>query len=174
MGFDELLFLAKGLVKGWNKEKLARQIQETAQDALDNRVKVAELEEILKQKENEIRRLKGEKPKPEIKPTSTKELNPPPKKQHNKKSKKADLEVDEQVEVDVDKEDLPSDAKFIGKRKIIVQQMRIERRNIEFVISRYWSEELGKVIEGKVPDEFKGSEFGPQLFFPTFRYHFLV
>ena len=163
MGFDELIFLAKGLVKGWNKEKLKKKIQETAKDALDNRVKVAELEEILKQKEDEIRRLKGEKPKPEIKPTSTKELNPPPKKKHKKKSKKADLEVDEQVELDVDKEDLPSDAKFIGKRKIIVQEMRIERRNIEFVISRYWSEELSKVIEGKVPDEFKGSEFGPQL-----------
>jgi hypothetical protein len=60
MGFDELLFLAKGLVKGWNKEKLKKKIQETAKDALDNRVKVAELEEILKQKEDEIRRLKGE------------------------------------------------------------------------------------------------------------------
>lgn len=163
MGFDELLFLAKGLVKGWNKEKLEKKIQETAKDALDNRVKVAELEEILKQKEDEIRRLKGEKPKPEIKPTTTEDLNPPQKKKHKKKSKKSELEVDEQVELDVDKEELPSDAKFIGKRKIIVQEMRIERRNIEFVISRYWSEELGKVIEGKLPDEFKGSEFGPQL-----------
>jgi hypothetical protein len=163
MGFDELLFLAKGLVKGWNKEKLKKKIQETAKDALDNRVKVAELEEILKQKEDEIRRLKGEKPRPEIKPTTTKELNPPPKKKHKKKSKKSDLEVDEQVQLDVDKEDLPPDAKFIGTRNIIVQEMRIERRNIEFIISRYWSNELGKVIEGKVPDEFKGSEFGPQL-----------
>ncbi len=110
MGFDELLFLAKGLVKGWNKEKLKKKIQETAKDALDNRVKVAELEEILKQKEDEIRRLKGEKPRPEIKPTTTKELNPPPKKKHKKKSKKSDLEVDEQVQLDVDKEDLPPDA----------------------------------------------------------------
>jgi hypothetical protein len=42
-------------------------------------------------------------------------------------------------------------------------KLTIERRNIEFIISRYWSEELGKVIEGKVPDEFKGREFGPQL-----------
>lgn len=41
--------------------------------------------------------------------------------------------------------------------------MIIRRRNIEFIINRYWSKELGKVIEGKIPDEFKGSEFGPQL-----------
>ena len=59
--------------------------------------------------------------------------------------------------------DLPPDAKFIGKRKIIIQDMIIQRNNIEFTINRYWSEELGKVIEGKIPDEFKGSEFGPSL-----------
>lgn len=163
MGFDDLLFLAKGLVKGWNKEKLEKKIQETAIEALDNRIKVAELEEKLRQKEDEIRRLKGEKPKPEIKPTNTSDLNPPIKKKHQKKSKKADLEVDQKVELDVEKEDLPSDAKFIGKRKIIIQDMIIKRNNIEFTVNRYWSVEFGKVIEGKIPDEFKGSEFGPQL-----------
>jgi hypothetical protein len=41
--------------------------------------------------------------------------------------------------------------------------MIIKRNNIEFTINRYWSEELGKVIEGKIPDEFKGSEFGLSL-----------
>lgn len=163
MGFDDLLFLAKGLVKGWNKEKLEKKIQETAIDALDNRIKVAELEEKNRQLEDEIRRLKGEKPKPDIKPATTKDLNPPPKKKHKKKMKKDNLEVDEQVEIDVDKDDLPSDAKFIGKRKIIIQEMVIKRRNIEFIINRYWSKELNQVIEGKIPDEFKGSEFGPQL-----------
>jgi len=163
MSFDDLLFLAKGLVKGWNKEKLEEKLKTTAIEALDNKVKVAELEDKVSSLEDEIRRLKGEKIKPQIKPANTKDLNPPPKKKHKKKHKKADLEVDEEVELDVDKEDLPSDAKFIGKRDIIIQEMKIERRNIKFVISRYWSEELGKVIEGKIPDEFKGSEFGPQL-----------
>ncbi len=163
MGFDDLVFLAKGLVKGWNKEKLEEKLKATALDALDKRVKVAELEEKNRLLEDEIRRLKGEKPRPEIKQVSTDGLNPPQKKKHKKKSKKADLEIDEQVEVDVDKEELPKDAKFIGKRTVIVQEMIIKRRNIEFIINRYWSAELGKVIEGKIPDEFKGSEFGPQL-----------
>jgi hypothetical protein len=30
MAFDDLIFLAKGLVKGWNKAKLEKKIQETA------------------------------------------------------------------------------------------------------------------------------------------------
>lgn len=163
MGFDDLVFLAKGLVKGWNKEKLEKKIQETAIEALDNRIKNAELEEKISNLEEEIRRLKGEKPKPEIKPTNTKDLNPPNKKKHKKKSRKSELKIDEEIELDVPEEDLPSDAKFIGKRKIIIQDMIIKRNNIEFTINRYWSEELGRVIEGKIPDEFKGSEFGPTL-----------
>jgi hypothetical protein len=44
MGFDELLFLAKGQLRGWNKVKIEKKIQETAKDDLDNRVKVEELE----------------------------------------------------------------------------------------------------------------------------------
>jgi hypothetical protein len=43
MSIDDLIFLAKGLVKGWNKEKLEEKLKTTALDALDNRVKVAEL-----------------------------------------------------------------------------------------------------------------------------------
>jgi uncharacterized small protein (DUF1192 family) len=163
MSIDDLVFLAKGLIKGWNKEKLEEKLKTTALDALDNRVKVAELEEKNRILEDEIRRLKGEKPKPKITPTNTTELNPPSKKKHEKKSKKSKLEIDQQVELDVDKEELPPDAKFIGKRTIVIQDMIIKRNNIEFTINRYWSDELGKVIEGKIPDEFKGSEFGPSL-----------
>ncbi len=76
--------------------------------------------EKLRQKEDEIRRLKSEKPKPEIRPTSTKDLNPATTKEHPKKAKNENLEVDESVDLYVPKEDLPKDAKFIGKRRIIV------------------------------------------------------
>ncbi len=79
MAFDELIFLAKGLIKGWNKAKLEKKIQETAQDALDNRIKVAELEEKLRDKDDEIRHLKGQKAKPQIQKTTTSDLNPPKK-----------------------------------------------------------------------------------------------
>ncbi len=163
MAIDDLVNLAKGLLDGWNNGKLKRTLRRTAQEALDSKVKVLELEEKLRSLENENRRLKGEKPRPEIKPMSTKELNPPPKKKHDKQAKNKDIEIDESLELDVDKDDLPKDAKFIGKRRVIIQEMEIKRRNVEFWIHRYWSDELGKVIEGELPLGFKGSQFGPQL-----------
>ena len=163
MAIDDLLNLAKGFLDGWNNGRIKRTLKRTAQIAVDMSVKVSELEEKLRHHENEIRRLKGEKPKPQIKPTSTKDLNPPAKKKHEKKSKNEDIEIDESINLDVPKEDLPKDAKFIGKRKIIVQEMEIKRRNLEFWINRYWSEELGRVIEAELPTGFKGSQFGPTL-----------
>jgi hypothetical protein len=163
MAIDDLLNLAKGLLDGWNNGRLKRTLRRTAQEALDKSIEVAQLQEKLRQIEDEIRRLKGENPKPEIKPASTKELNPPPKKKHQKKSKNEEIEIDESVELEVPKEDLPKDAKFVGKRKIVIQEMMIKRRNIEFWINRYWSDELGRIIEAEVPAEFKGSQFGPML-----------
>lgn len=163
MSFDDLLFLAKGLVKGWNKGKLEKKIKELAHVAIDGRIKIAELEEKNREQADEIRRLKGEKPKPNIKPTNTKDLNPPTKKDHQKKSKKDTIEIDEKIILDVDKEDRPKDAKFIGTREITIQDMIIKRHNIQFVINRYWSNELGRTIEGEIPPEFKGNQFGPTL-----------
>src|SRR5690349_12818448 len=122
MSFDDLLFLAKGFITGWNKNKLEKKVRELAHTAIDGRIKVAELEEKLRLLEDENRRLKGEKPKPQIKPTSTSELNPPTKKDHKKKSKLDKLEIDQTIEVDVPKDDLPKDAKFIGIRKLIIQE----------------------------------------------------
>jgi uncharacterized small protein (DUF1192 family) len=93
MSIDDLIFLAKGLVKDWNKEKLKDKLKTTALDALVNRVKVAELEDKVSGLEDEIRRLKGEKTKSEITPANTDDLNLPQKKKHKKKSKKLILKL---------------------------------------------------------------------------------
>ncbi len=164
MGFDELKNLTRGFIKGWKKGKLKEKLVETAESLLDEKIKNAELEETVGQLRDEILRLKGEKSKPKIKPANTnKDLNPKKKKPHKKRSKKSEFEIDETVELDVDKDELPSDAKKVGTREVVIQEMKIERRNIKFVVHRYWSESLGRVIEGVIPDGFKGSEFGPQL-----------
>lgn len=163
MAFDELKNMAMGWVNTWNKGKLQKKLKETAQHAIDLTIEVSELEKKNSDLIDENRRLKGEKAKPKIKPVNSNDLNPKPKKKHKKKSKKKDLEIDEEVELDVDKADLPADAKFIGNRDIVIQDIILSRRNIRFTIKRYYSEELGRVIEGEVPVDFKGSEFGPKL-----------
>ncbi len=163
MSLNDLKKLTTGFLKGWKKGKLKEKLQETAQTAFDERIKNAELEEKIDQLHDEIRQLKSEKKKPKIKPTTTSDLNPPLKKPRSKKKKKDNLEIDEEVEIDIDKDELPKDAKYVGTREVVIQEMIIRRRNIKFKIKRYYSRELGKVFEGEVPEEFKGREFGPQL-----------
>ena len=100
MALDDLKKLTSGFIKGWKKGKLKETLKETAQLAIDEKVKNAELEEKNRLLQDEIRRLKGEKKKPVIKPKNTKDLNPTPKKPHKKRSKKKDFEIDEVVEVE--------------------------------------------------------------------------
>ncbi len=163
MAFDELKNMAMGWVNTWNKGKLKRKLKETAQRAVDLTIENSELEKKNSELIDEVRRLKGEKEKPKIKPTNTSDLNPPPKKEHKKKSKKKDIEVDEEIEISPDKNELPKDAKFIGSRDVVVQEIVFNRRNIKFSIKRYYSESLSRVIEGEIPSGFKGHQFGPKL-----------
>lgn len=160
MAFDELKNMAKGWVRTWNKGKLQKKLKETAQHAIDLTIELSEVEQKYRQLEDENRRLKNEKSKPKIKPVSTKELNSSKKKKHKKSSKIDKLEIDEEVELDVD-EELPTDAKFIGHREVIIQELRYERRNIKFKLRRYLVE--GRTVEASLPEQFKGREFGPEL-----------
>jgi uncharacterized small protein (DUF1192 family) len=172
MVLDDLKKLTSGFIKGWKKGKLKETLKETAELAIEEKIKNAELEEKLAGLQDEIRRLKGEKNKPKIKPANTSDLNPAPKKSRSKKDKKKNIEIDEIIEIDVDKELLPNDAKYVGSRDVVIQEMVIKRRNLKFVIKRYYSKILGKVFEGQVPQEFKGREFGPQLIsFVLYQYY---
>ena len=99
MSFDDLKNIAAGWKKDWNKGKLKNKCQELAQDALDSRIKSSELEEKNRQLQDEIRRLKGEKKKPTIKPVNSKDLSPPSKKPHKKKTRNSTLEIDEEIEI---------------------------------------------------------------------------
>ncbi|MDA9189495.1 transposase [bacterium] len=163
MTFDDLKKLTTGFIKGWKKGKLKETLRDTAQIAMDEKIKNIELEEKIRLLEDENRVLKGEKKKPKIKPVNSSDINPKKKKKHKKKPKKKNLEIDEYRELDVNKEDLPVDAKFIGTREITVQEIIFQRNNIRFTIKRYYSKELGKVLEGEIPLEYKGKEFGPEL-----------
>lgn len=164
MSFNDLKNLTTGFIKGWKKGKLKEKLKETAEIAIEEKIKNAHLEEKIRQLKEENLRLKGEKGKPKIKPAPTdKDLNPKPKKPHKKKPKKDKIEIDQVIEIDVDKSDLPDDAKFIGSRDVVVQEIELKRNNIKFEIKRYYSASLNKTFEGELPEGFKGSSFGPKL-----------
>lgn len=162
MAIDELWKLTTGFIKGWKKGKLKETLKETAKIAIDSKIKIAELEKKIGQLKDENRRLKGEKSKPKVKPANTKELEPKKKKKHKKDSKIDKIEIDEEVKLDVD-EKLPDDAKFIGEREVIIQNIKFERRNISFKLKRFYSKSLGKTFEANLPDSYQGFEFGPDL-----------
>ena len=163
MAIDDLLKLTTGFIKGWKKGKLKETLKETAQLAVDRTVENAQLQEKLAAAEDQIRILKGEKKKPKIKPANTSDLNPKKNINSKKKDKKKNLDIDKTISLDIDEKDLPSDAKFVGTREVVIQEMIIKRNNIKFIIQRYYSKIFGKVIEAPVPEQYKGSQFGPQL-----------
>lgn len=164
MAIDDLKKLTTGFIKGWKKGKLKETLKETANLAIDEKVKNARLKKDLADAQDEIRRLKDEKAKPKfkkkIKKVDTKDLNPKEKRPHEKRSKKETIEIDK--EVDLHPEDLPNDAKYIGKRDVVVQEVELKRNNIRFIIHRYRLPD-GRILEGERPDAFKTSAFGPKL-----------
>jgi hypothetical protein len=81
---------------------------------------------------DEIAHLKGEKGKPKIPP------NVPPRekspktmksKKWSKNSKNPDIKIDREVHIEVDKSILPSDAVYIGERKVVTQDIVIKTDN---------------------------------------------
>ena len=43
----------------------------------------------------------------------------------------------------------------------MIQDISIDLKNVEFTLDRYYSSEEGKVYEGELPPEYKGSSYGP-------------
>lgn len=121
---------------------------------------------------DEINRLKGEKGKPDIKPSvrpeeSDKQENKNDSgcsgKRKGKYSKRDRIKITRKKELPIDKSTLPPDAEYKGSRSVVVQDIKIELDNIEFVIERYYSPSQNKVFESELPPEYKDKEFGPGI-----------
>ena len=127
-------------------------------------------EEVQKLKD-EINKLKGEKGRPDIKPNkgvnndednkpSGSSPKDPPKRGKKQRRKKGTLKVHQKIELQIDKDKLPADAKFKGTRSVIIQDIELKLNNTELIIPIYYSKELGKNIGPDIPFEFRDSEFG--------------
>ena len=122
-------------------------------------------QEEIQQLRDEIAILKGEKGKPKIRPNVPAREPPVPKlksKGWSKESKKDKVKVDRQVAVSV-KGTLPSDARFIGYRKVVIQDVILKTDNVEYLLERHYSPSLKKYYDAKLPEEVIGSQFGANL-----------
>ena len=111
---------------------------------------------------DEIARLKGQKPKPKIKPsilqkqTSTSKR----KKRKNRAKKSKKLEIHEVVTIEP--EHIPAGSTYKGYQDYLVQDLIISNWNICYRRQR-WRTTDGRHMIGRLPDEVAGTHYGPTL-----------
>ena len=124
-----------------------------------------ELKNLVQILRDEMRRLKGEKGRPVLKPSLPDDPSSKGKQRRTgnwKKSGKT-ITVTRRERLPMNKELLPEDARSKGTRKIIIQDLRIEPDNVEFELERYYSAREKKTYEPRLPAGYEGSSFGPGI-----------
>ena len=134
-----------------------------------------QLKEENKELKSRMRELIGEQELPTFKTDkkkNSKERDPnreykEPRKDGPKRGKRGKknykIKISSKKKLEIDKSKLPADAILKGSRKIIIQDIKFQSNNIEFEIPRYYSPSLKKYFEAKLPEGYKGYEFGPSL-----------
>ncbi len=115
---------------------------------------------------DEIVCLKGEKPRPKIKPSTLEghsrskseapEKRPGSAKHHKTKS----LEIHDTIKISP--ENLPSGSIFKGYNEFLVQGLEMKPLNIRYRLER-WKSSDGKTFTGKLPAELNGTHFDANL-----------
>ena len=132
--------------------------------------RVAELEQTNQQLRDEIARLKGQKPRPDIKPSMLEAAQPKPQQQEGgkrpgsaKRPKTAELTIHREVPLHI--QDLPAAAKFRCYEAYVVQELVIENKNTRYLRARYdlpgGGSTLAPFPQGVLPVE--GGHFGANL-----------
>ena len=114
---------------------------------------------------DEIARLKGEKPRPKIKPSRLEGNHKKPESSEKrpgsaKRHKTQSLEIHEIVKVAP--ENLPSGSTFKGYKDFVVQGLEMKPHNIRYRLER-WETPDGRTLTGKLPAELNGSHFDVYL-----------
>jgi transposase IS66 family protein len=134
--------------------------------------RVNKLEEVVRQQADEIARLKGLSPRPEIRPSilesnknssggqkDTKPKRPPRGPTKNK------LTIHREVPVHIEEHDLPEGASFKQYEEYVVQELLIRTENTKYLRARYQLPDgrslLAPFPAGVLPVE--GGHFGPNL-----------
>jgi Transposase IS66 family len=132
-----------------------------------------QLEETVLHLRDEIAILKGQKPRPKIKPSSLESATPPshqeaakkekPEKRpgSEKRSKNAELTIHRTVPLHID--DLPPGAVFKGYEEYVVQELVIENQNTLYLRARYLLPDGSSVLAPLPADVIPGSHYGPMV-----------
>lgn len=131
-----------------------------------------EFKEIIQGLRDEIAILKGEKPKPKIKPSNldkktekeiaNHESKPPEKRPGStKRAKTADLEISKTTVIKL-LGPLPQGAIFKGHRKFTVQDLEIKTNHTLYKLE-IWQMPDGSSLTAKLPNEISGEHFGSKL-----------
>jgi hypothetical protein len=129
-------------------------------------------QEQIQELRDEIARLKGQKPKPKIKPSKLegggkKRRSKRPRR--GKRSKTCNLEIHEIVVVPP--KEIPKGSRFKGYEDFTVQDIRIELHNTRYRLER-WEASTGEHLVGTLPADVGGVHFGATLrSFILYQYH---
>ena len=119
---------------------------------------------------DEVNRLKGEQGKPKIKGntskagggdhSSEKERRTP--RQRHKGSKNADIRIDREQTLEVNRSLLPEDAEYKGCEDVVVQDIKLETDNVLFHKEKYYAKSTQQSYLAEMPRGYSG-QFGPGL-----------
>ena len=122
---------------------------------------ILSLQEQVQVLRDEIARLKGQKPKPKIKPSSLENRPDKKNKVRKKRSGKRRKNLTIHKTVDVKPDNLPAGSRFKGYDCFTVQDIVICAHNIRYRLER-WKTPSGDYIVGELPKQVKG-HFGSTL-----------
>jgi hypothetical protein len=128
---------------------------------------------------DEIARLKGQKPRPKIEPSTLGKPNPKIKsldlKRPGSEKRSKTQQITIQDTIKIPPESIPEGSRFKGYQDFVVQDIKIEGCNTLYRVER-WKTPDGDTIRGKLPVDISGSHFGPNLqtFILYQYYHALV
>jgi hypothetical protein len=135
-----------------------------------------ELETVKKENQelkDEINRLKGEHGVPDIskgKKEEPKDISSQRREEGKKEATgkigekaRVAISIDREVSLNPRAEDLPPDAELRYYRKVIVQDLRLVRDNVEYTLGVYYSPSLQKIYSADLPLEHQKGGYGSDL-----------
>jgi hypothetical protein len=120
---------------------------------------------------DENNRLKGEQGKPKVKGntpkpggggdhSSEKERRTP--RQRHKGSKNAEIRIDREQTLEMDRAHLPEDAEFKGYEDVVVQDIKLGTDNVLFHKEKYYSKSMRQSYLAEMPRGYRG-QYGPGI-----------